>query len=98
MAKYIKCDYCGKRIELGSEVYKFHGYAGLFCCAECFADSYGEAKELDTELAEDCYHKIYDDAEEAAVRQEIVKTKADMAILEERLRDLEYALKILEAD
>lgn len=61
MTKYIKCDCCGNKINLGTEVYKFAGYAGLFCSAECFAYSYGEVHELTDELVEGCYHTIYDD-------------------------------------
>ena len=93
MAKFIKCDCCSKRIPLGEEVYKFHGYAGLFCSAECFSDSYGEVQELDDELAEDCFHTIYDDSEEMAIRSEIEKTKADIASLEAKLKGLEFDLK-----
>ena len=50
MAKFIKCDCCGNRIQFGEEVYKFSGYAGLFCSGDCFAHSYGEVQELDDEL------------------------------------------------
>lgn len=94
MAKYIKCDCCGKRIEFGDDVYKFTGYAGLYCSADCFADAYGEAQELDDELANDCYKDIYDDETEMAIIQEILSVKADMQILQERLKDLECALEI----
>ena len=76
MAKYIRCDGCGNKIELGYEVYKFDGYAGLYCSAECFAEAYGITCELDNELAEDCYHKIYDDditEKRAAIMLEIEK-------------------------
>ena len=94
MAKYIKCDNCGKRIYFGDELYKFGGYAGLFCSAECFADSYGEVQELDYELANDCYHTVYDDEEEVAIKQEILKVKAEITIMEERLKDLQFALEL----
>ena len=76
MAKYIKCDCCGKRINFGSEVYKFHGYAGLYCSGDCFADSYGEVQELDDELANDCYHEVYDDeAKKEEIRKEMEELK-----------------------
>lgn len=93
MAKYIKCDHCGNRIYFGDELYKFAGYAGLFCSAECFADSYGEVQELDDELASDCYHTVYDDEVEVAIKQEILMIKADITTLEEKLKDLESDLK-----
>lgn len=96
MAKYIKCDNCGKRIYFGEEVYKFSGYAGLFCSGDCFADSYGEVQELDDELANDCYHTVYDDEEEASIKQEILKVKAEITIMEERLKDLQFALELCE--
>lgn len=96
MAKYIKCDCCGKRIPFGEEVYKFRGYAGLYCSGDCFADAYGEVQELDHELAEDCYHKVYDDEEEVAIRKEIEKTKADIASLTAKLNGLEFDLKAYE--
>lgn len=96
MAKYIKCDCCGKRIHLGEEVYKFNGYAGLFCSAECFSDSYGEVQELDDELASDCYHTVYDDDVEMAIRKEIEETKLAITSLEMKLKGLECDLKAYE--
>lgn len=96
MAKYIKCDNCGNRIYFGDELYKFGGYAGLFCSAECFSDAYGEVQELDYELANDCYHTVYDDEEEVSIKQEILKVKAEITIMEERLKDLQFALELCE--
>ena len=76
MARYIKCDCCGKKINFGDEVYKFSGHAGLYCSGECFADSYGEVQELDKELADDCYHTIYDDeARKEEIRKEMEEHK-----------------------
>lgn len=93
MAKFIKCDCCGKRIEFGSEIYKFHGYAGLYCSADCFSDSYGEVQELDEELAYDCYRHVYDDEEEIIIRSEIERTKADIANLQRKLNGLQHDLE-----
>jgi hypothetical protein len=92
MAKYIKCDCCGKRIYFGEEIYKFGGYAGLFCSSDCFADSYGEVQELDDEIAYDCFHKVYDDEEEVALKREIEQTKADIASLQVKLTGLVFDL------
>ena len=61
MAKYIKCDCCGKKIEFGATVYQYEGRAGLYCSAECFSDTYGNLYILTGELANDCYCTIYDD-------------------------------------
>lgn len=89
MARYIKCDCCGKRIEFGDEVYKFYGHAGLYCSGECFADSYGEVQELDKELADDCYHTIYDDeARKEEIRKEMEEHRMAMEKLYEELQVL----------
>jgi hypothetical protein len=95
MAKYIKCDCCNNKIELGDSVYKFSGYAGLYCSSDCFFDAYGEVHELDEDLAEDCYHKIYDDVQDVE-RQIIVdemnkrteEYKAEMQRLQQELEAL----------
>lgn len=96
MAKYIKCDCCGKRIPFGEEVYKFRGYAGLYCSGDCFADAYGEVQEVDGTLASDCYHKVYDDEEEMTIRKAIEQTKIDISNLQMKLRGLEFDLKAYE--
>ena len=96
MAKYIKCDCCEKRIPFGEEVYKFRGYAGLYCSGECFADAYGEVQELDSECAYNCYKKVYDDEEEMAIRKAIEQTKIDISNLEMKLKGLEFDLKAYE--
>lgn len=96
MAKYIKCDCCGKRILFGEEIYQFRGYAGLYCSGECFADAYGEVQEVDETLADDCYHKVYDDEEEMAIRKEIEQTKIDISNLQMKLRGLEFDLQSYE--
>lgn len=93
MAKFIKCDCCGKRIPFGEEVYKFSGYAGLFCSGDCFADSYGEVQELDDELADDCFHTVHDDTVEMAIIKEIEQTKLDIQALEMKLKGLEFDLQ-----
>lgn len=97
MAKYIKCDNCGKKIYFGEEVYKFHGYAGLYCSAECFADSYGEVQELDTELADDCYHKVYDTEEEKQrLQRELDEAQRQLAALANQVHTMKTQLHELE--
>ena len=89
MARYIKCDCCGKKIMFGDEIYKFAGHAGLYCSGECFADSYGEVQELDKELADDCYHTIYDDdARREEIRKEMEEHRMAMEKLYEELQTL----------
>lgn len=96
MAKYIKCDCCGKRILFGEEVYKLRGYAGLYCSGDCFTDSYGEVQEVDDALADNCHHKVYNDEEEMAIKKAIEQTKIDIANLQMKLRGLEFDLKAYE--
>jgi hypothetical protein len=89
MARYIKCDCCGKKINFGDEVYKFNGRAGLYCSGECFADSYGEVQELDMELDDYCYHTIYDDdARKEEIRKEMEEHRMAMEKLFEELKTL----------
>lgn len=73
MAKYIRCDCCGKRIDFGEEVFKFPGYCGLYCSSDCFTDSYADIGELDDELAYGCHHEIYDDEERKRELEEKIK-------------------------
>ena len=91
MAKYIKCDGCGKPILFGEEVYKYPGCCGLYCSAECFADSYAEYGELTEELADDCRHEVYDDEER---KKELRKLIADF---EQTLKQMRNELEGLEA-
>ena len=58
---YIKCDCCGKKIFFGEMVYFYHGYCGIYCSAECYADNWGESTELYEKLAEDNGCKIYNE-------------------------------------
>lgn len=87
MAKYIRCDCCGKRINFGEEVYAYYGYCGLYCSSDCFADSYAYIGELDDELAYDCRHEVYDDDER--IRE--LKNKIEEYSRELKLMQLELA-------
>lgn len=90
MAKYIRCDCCGKPILLGEEVYKFPQYCGIYCSAECFTDTYGNAYELDEELADDCCHEIYDDEErKKELRNNIAKMQMELKNMKIELEALE---------
>ena len=52
--RYVLCDSCGKKIYLGSEVYCFDGYCGVYCSTECYAEAYATIKVIDEEEAEKC--------------------------------------------
>ena len=67
---YIKCDCCGKKIFFGDVVYFYHGYCGIYCSAECYADNWGESTELYEKLAEDNGCKIYNEEQR---RKELIK-------------------------
>ena len=90
MAKYIRCDGCGKPILFGSEVYQFDNFCGLYCSAECFADSYAICRELDENLADNCHHEIYDGEErKKELRKSIRELEMQLCSLESELEDLE---------
>lgn len=59
--RYVKCNCCGKRIYFGETAYRFKGYCGLYCSADCFADSHCVVSELDIELAANTCCTVYDD-------------------------------------
>ena len=61
MTKYVKCRCCAKRIYFGERIYKFKGYLGVYCSANCFAEEHCETNELDAELADNCCCTVYDD-------------------------------------
>ena len=61
MTRYVKCSCCGKRIYFGEVVFRYKGYCGIYCSADCFADSFCEVQKLDFELADNCCATIYDD-------------------------------------
>lgn len=88
MAKYIRCDGCGKRIELGQEVYVFPGYCGIYCDAVCFAYAYGDCIELDENVAANCCREIYDDDEDKR------KLEADIARAEAEIEELKRKLEV----
>jgi septal ring factor EnvC (AmiA/AmiB activator) len=88
MAKYIRCDCCGKRIDFGEDVYQFAGYCGLFCSADCFADAYANCLELNADVAENCCKTICDDNEDKRKLQE------DIARAEEEIEALTRQLKV----
>ena len=91
MAKYIRCDACGKPILFGEEVYKYQGYCGLFCSAECFANLHSDCSELTEELADDCRHEVYDDEERKKELRRIIEDS------ERVLRQMRNELEALEA-
>lgn len=90
MAKYIRCDGCGKPIVFGEEVLNFPGYCGLYCSSDCFANSYAHFYSLDEDVADDCRHEVYDDEErKKELRNNISKMQIDLKIMQAELAGLE---------
>lgn len=86
MAKYIECDCCGKRIEFGATVYQYDGRAGVYCSAECFADTYGDINILTDELADNCFCKVYDDyARQMEILEQIKRHQLEIESLQRTL-------------
>jgi hypothetical protein len=87
MAKYIRCNCCGKRVDFGEEIVKFPGYCGVYCSPECFADSYADFRELNEDVASDCCQTVYDDDEDKRKLQEdILRTEAEIEELQKKLK------------
>lgn len=61
MNRYVKCNRCNKRIFFGEVAYRFKGYCGVYCSANCFAETHCVISELDIELAENSCCRVYDD-------------------------------------
>lgn len=83
--RYVLCDNCGSKIYLGSEVYCFDGYCGVYCSAECYAEAHATIKELSEEEAENCRCAILDDA---AIEKEKANLQKEIAELQNKLDKL----------
>lgn len=62
---YVRCDNCDKKIYFGDEVYQHSGRCGIYCSAQCYADSYAETHFLFGELADECCCTIYEEKDGA---------------------------------
>ena len=83
--RYVLCDSCGNKIYLGSEVYCFDGYCGVYCSAECYTEAHATIKVLDEEEAENCGCNIMDDE---ALEKEKVNIQREIAELQDKLDKL----------
>jgi hypothetical protein len=90
MAKYIRCDCCGKPVRFGEDVYQYEGYCGLYCSSECFADSYANCLELDEDIAENCRHEVYDD------EKRVKELRQNIASMEKALWQMKAELDSLD--
>ena len=88
--RYVLCDSCENKIYLGSEVYCFDGYCGVYCSAECYAEAHATVKVLDEDEAENCRCDIFDDnaieKKKADIQREITELQKELDKLS-RLQD-----------
>ena len=78
MAKYIKCNHCGKRINFGDIAYHFD-YTDVYCSAECYCEGNANAGTVDDYFATECDCTVYDDeARIAEIRKEMEECRTAM--------------------
>jgi len=75
MARYIKCDNCGKKIKFG-DVALTKDYDGVYCSDECFADVFSSAFTVSKDSVYDLDCKVYDDdARKEEIKREMEEHK-----------------------
>ena len=80
MTRYIKCRCCDKRIYFGEKVYRYKGYLGAYCSANCFAEEHCITSELDEEFASNCCCTVYDDdARKRELQEQMERLLKEMA-------------------
>ena len=80
--KYVLCDCCGSKIYLNSEVYCFDGLCGVYCSAQCYADTHATIKVLDEDEADNCRCDILDDD---VIEKEKADIEKEISTLQEKL-------------
>lgn len=79
-SRYVKCNGCGKRIYFGETVYRYKGYCGVHCSADCFANAHCIVDELDINVAENSCCTVYDDdARKRELQEQMEKLLKEMA-------------------
>ena len=88
MAKYIKCDNCGKRINFGETAYHFD-YIDVYCSAECYCDANSYIGTVDDYFVTECDCTVYDDAARIEeIRKEMENHRTAMEKLYSELQTL----------
>lgn len=90
MAKYVRCAYCGRRIDMHTDIVVFEN--DVHCDAWCFADRYGNYNILDEEVVKELKLQVYDDEED------MKQLKENIEQLKEKIRATTIQLKIAEAE
>jgi len=89
MAKYIKCDHCGKRIDFGQDVYTDKDGIGIYCSEHCYCEGNAYTECLDEKLASDMNWPLWDDDERREeIRKEMERHRMAMEKLFEELKTL----------
>ena len=89
MSKYIKCSFCGKRIDIGEEVCTYNGY--IFCDEFCFADMLAAFEVLSESEARSCGYEVFDDADRIKeLKEEIPKRERELMLMKLELAGFEH--------
>ena len=87
MAKYIKCDCCGEKIEFGKIAYH-HDYDYVYCSADCYINNHAYCDEVNEQFIDYCDCIVYDDAtRKVEIKKEMEEHKK---AIENLLREFEY--------
>lgn len=92
MAKYVRCTYCGKRIDLrdNMDAYTVKHYGHVFCDAFCLAEAYADDFDLTEEVAREMRLEIFDDEIRIKeLRKKVKDTKRELLLMELELQGLE---------
>lgn len=56
--KYVKCDCCDSKIDLGNVIYQKKELAAIFCSGACYAETFAFKTILTEDEADNCYAEI----------------------------------------
>lgn len=88
MAKYIKCDFCRKKIYFGAIAYH-RSFCTVYCSIDCYFDANGGETTVDEDFVEECDRTVYDDeARREEIRKEMEEHRMAMEKLFEELQTL----------
>ena len=89
MAKFIKCDYCGKKIRFGEKVYTDENADGIYCSCECYGMDNAYEEIVDEDLINDFYWAVYDDdVRKAEIQKEMEEHQKAIEKLFEEFKSL----------
>lgn len=89
MAKYVRCSYCGKRIDIGEDVCTYDN--NIYCDEYCFTTAYAYFEKLSEGLAKSLGLEVFDDAERIReLKRKISKTEMELKLMQLELAGLEF--------